>query len=760
MALDLNHPDLLAVERQLCSSSTPIIFFVGAGLSRQSGFPLWHELLLSLVEFGRTIGRISDTNAQLAYQLIEQRQYLECGTVLRQQLGERLIERLHDIFATPIKDFGPYKYLVRIPCAGYITTNYDALIESAYTRFTTVPMAPILPQMTKMLGSIREREPFLLKLHGDAKARTFVLSADDYASLKTDTRLQRFLYTIFYHYKIVFLGYGLSDSDVLSPLSLLSDDYGGSSHRHLAIMPDSIDDPLRRRLEDQYGINVVLYSSRDGRVDVERVLLKWLGAREDATNEPLILTQPRDCTDLLTKHTPVIAKYMKNAAQLAASWLQAMEPNWGIAPNTTFRAANVAEVLIAFKTAKHVLSRSIDFNQAVNALLSFRNSNGGILSESFGTATVHTTALSTYALSLHEHISPHVVQACQDNCDWLLSHIQPLTGGWGTFGRSKQTRIVPSLWAYIALYKADRFPADAWRNFAQKLSALPSIGLTFDDKGSSASAAAWTLWLLAFLEQKAARTQVEEALLAKCLKQLSRQKEEPFLSESEGFPIDESGPVAKQGVWVRWIHPSAAAVAIGTVPWLATRAESWEILGSAVSFLMQQSNQGIDGHLRDSTIEPDGTVGFVFPTVYGLWAFCDVLQYISGSLIDKIGLLTIRDGKVLLLRKRGGALLIVPGGRREDGENEAEALRREISEELQTRPTRIRPWKVFEDTAAFEKGATVRITAFLGDLEGEPRPAAEISGMVWAGADYPLDLLSPIVRNKIFPELIKARIIK
>jgi 8-oxo-dGTP diphosphatase len=52
-------------------------------------------------------------------------------------------------------------------------------------------------------------------------------------------------------------------------------------------------------------------------------------------------------------------------------------------------------------------------------------------------------------------------------------------------------------------------------------------------------------------------------------------------------------------------------------------------------------------------------------------------------MIDKVGLLLIRDKKVLLCRKkRGTSLLILPGGKREAGETSLECLARELREEL------------------------------------------------------------------------------
>jgi 8-oxo-dGTP pyrophosphatase MutT (NUDIX family) len=125
--------------------------------------------------------------------------------------------------------------------------------------------------------------------------------------------------------------------------------------------------------------------------------------------------------------------------------------------------------------------------------------------------------------------------------------------------------------------------------------------------------------------------------------------------------------------------------------------------------------------------------------------------------IHKAGLLVIREGRVLLCRKKHGTQsLILPGGKLEPGESAAECLSREIREELGTGVLRAEFVATYVDQAAMADGEvrrTVRIDLYHGELTGEPRAQAEIAELVWFGPDDDWSLLSPSLRNQILPDL-------
>jgi 8-oxo-dGTP diphosphatase len=131
-------------------------------------------------------------------------------------------------------------------------------------------------------------------------------------------------------------------------------------------------------------------------------------------------------------------------------------------------------------------------------------------------------------------------------------------------------------------------------------------------------------------------------------------------------------------------------------------------------------------------------------------------------MIDKVGLLLIRDGKVLLCRKkRGTSLLILPGGKREAGESSLECLARELREELgDVRAVSPELTGVYTHAAAGDAGKIVRIELYRAELEGEARAQSEIGELAWFGVADDRALLAPSLAELIFPDLIARGILR
>ncbi|MBV4456324.1 MULTISPECIES: NUDIX hydrolase [Pseudomonas] len=112
------------------------------------------------------------------------------------------------------------------------------------------------------------------------------------------------------------------------------------------------------------------------------------------------------------------------------------------------------------------------------------------------------------------------------------------------------------------------------------------------------------------------------------------------------------------------------------------------------------------------------------------------------------------DGQTLLVRKRGTQAFMQPGGKIDAGEQPAEALARELQEELNLRiaPSDARYLGQFSAPAANEPGFTVQAELFLLQVDGPVTPAAEIEEVRWIDptGDGGL-LLAPLTRDLILP---------
>jgi 8-oxo-dGTP diphosphatase len=102
--------------------------------------------------------------------------------------------------------------------------------------------------------------------------------------------------------------------------------------------------------------------------------------------------------------------------------------------------------------------------------------------------------------------------------------------------------------------------------------------------------------------------------------------------------------------------------------------------------------------------------------------------------IDKLAWLHVHQRRLLAARSRGRDAWYLPGGKREAGESDAQALVREVREELgvELLPDTLQHVGVFRAPAdAQPDGVQVLLTCYLGDYSGTLAPAAEIEAIDW-----------------------------
>lgn len=120
-------------------------------------------------------------------------------------------------------------------------------------------------------------------------------------------------------------------------------------------------------------------------------------------------------------------------------------------------------------------------------------------------------------------------------------------------------------------------------------------------------------------------------------------------------------------------------------------------------------------------------------------------------------LITDAQGRLLLVRKRGTQAFMQAGGKIEPGETPADALIRELREELGSAPTDLESLGEFAAPAANEPGHVVAAHLFRATVTSSIRAAAEIEEVVWVTPEEATALpLAPLTRDRVLPLALEA----
>lgn len=259
------YPQKLIEELQLGN----VVPFIGSGLSIPSGYPSWDNLIRliiddieekdskSLLENLYNSGEINGIDAPELHQI------LKSG-------GYSLRRLLSSTFNKPASPNNYHKLLSQLPCDTIITSNYDNLIEKQYEidgyQIHKIWRDNQLPYYNE------KRELQLLKIHGTIEdLNNLVISKSDYDKYREDNKLIRsFVSSLFLSKTILFLGFSLSDPNIISMLEDIRSINEGVMNTHYAALfsPSNETKSKLRRL----GISTIDING----IDIESGMLNWI----------------------------------------------------------------------------------------------------------------------------------------------------------------------------------------------------------------------------------------------------------------------------------------------------------------------------------------------------------------------------------------------------------------------------------------------------------------------------------------------------
>jgi hypothetical protein len=241
--------------------------FLGAGVSRAAGYPLWGEALYKL---GQKVNNQDKDNIQ---KLLNDGKYLEAAQMIFNASEPQLNNYITTIFRTKYdtdkeRELIPliFRLLPRLSNGCIVTTNFDSLIEEAFkskgSPLLDGYMHGIQPGHN-FVQRLLKGDRCLLKLHGDAsQPLTYVFTEKQYEEaygtpIDYSRQLPKALRQIYISNSLLFLGCSLAQDRTLELFKEVKDSNQFEIPNHFAIISDPEEEQLKQETEDRLlAINI------------------------------------------------------------------------------------------------------------------------------------------------------------------------------------------------------------------------------------------------------------------------------------------------------------------------------------------------------------------------------------------------------------------------------------------------------------------------------------------------------------------------
>jgi hypothetical protein len=203
--------------------------FAGAGLSIEAGFVNWSGLMAEIAQDLRL-----DINKENDLVSIAQYHYNENQT--RSKLNRKILEE----FTETAKETDNHAIIARLPISTVWTTNYDKLIENAFTSENKV--VDVKYDNSQMLTTKPKRDVVIYKMHGDVNhPNEAILTKEQYEQYHlTHEPFITALIGELTTKTILFIGFSFTDPNLDYVLSRLNFRYHGAKRQHYCFVKKHI----------------------------------------------------------------------------------------------------------------------------------------------------------------------------------------------------------------------------------------------------------------------------------------------------------------------------------------------------------------------------------------------------------------------------------------------------------------------------------------------------------------------------------------
>jgi hypothetical protein len=218
--------DLLEIARK-----DLIIPFIGSGMSKPSGIPIWRDFLLSLAE-----NCLSESQLKVIH-LVNDYKFEEAASLIFNSIPIELFDEAFDHSCRTKNVQGAIKLLPILNPNIMITTNYDRVVELLYEPLQ-IGCNPLYGENISNIEPKRIDSTQLVKLHGDLKNPDYrILTKEEYSKFynKKNKHIKQLIYLL-KNFSLIFLGCSLQQDRMLKLISELHNE--NKRIKHFALLED------------------------------------------------------------------------------------------------------------------------------------------------------------------------------------------------------------------------------------------------------------------------------------------------------------------------------------------------------------------------------------------------------------------------------------------------------------------------------------------------------------------------------------------
>lgn len=203
-----------------------LVIFIGAGISRLAGHKSWNAFATSVLDQLVNNRVINHYDKQLINTLNDPRQRLSIAQILdNESKAKDCGIDYNEIFSVDPEKSKIYEYINLFECS-FVTTNYDKMIKPKVSN--REPQQDWRYYQRKdLLSAHLDKKGAVIHLHGCIDdPKSMIVTTHDYLNHYSSGEIPEFLRYLFSKKTVLFLGYGLQETEILEYLLKPSDQVG------------------------------------------------------------------------------------------------------------------------------------------------------------------------------------------------------------------------------------------------------------------------------------------------------------------------------------------------------------------------------------------------------------------------------------------------------------------------------------------------------------------------------------------------------